>query len=114
MAEIAPIGRTSVSRRRTAKPATVSASALADHLDCSRTYVSKLEAEGVIHRQGDGFQLGITVTVHLICRWRSAIECTVNGIPIGPSPGILPSDKALPSRVTLMLIGFLPPRRTVP
>jgi len=71
MAEIAPIERTSVSRRRTAKPATVSASALADHLDCSRTYVSKLEAEGVIHRQGDGFQLGITVTVHLICRWRS-------------------------------------------
>jgi hypothetical protein len=31
--------------------ATVSASALALH----RTYISKLEAEGVIQRQGDGF-----------------------------------------------------------
>jgi hypothetical protein len=37
--------------------ATVSASALALHLDCSRTYVGKLEAEGVIQRQGDGFPL---------------------------------------------------------
>ena len=36
---------------------TVSASALALHLDCSRTYVGKLEAEGVIQRQGDGFPL---------------------------------------------------------
>src|SRR5882672_9183041 len=46
-----------VSRRRSAKPATVSASALAQHLDCSRAYVGKLEAEGVIQRQGDGFPL---------------------------------------------------------
>jgi hypothetical protein len=46
-----------VSRRRSAKRVTVSASALAAHLDCSRTYVSKLEAEGVIQRQGDGFPL---------------------------------------------------------
>jgi hypothetical protein len=37
--------------------ATVSASALALHLDCSRTYIAKLEAEGVIQRQGDGFPL---------------------------------------------------------
>src|SRR5216684_1139224 len=37
--------------------ATVSASALAQHLDCSRTYIGKLEAEGVIQRQGDGFPL---------------------------------------------------------
>jgi hypothetical protein len=36
---------------------TVSASALALHLDVSHTYVSKLEAEGVIQRQGDGFPL---------------------------------------------------------
>jgi hypothetical protein len=35
----------------------VSASALALHLDCSRTYIGKLEAEGVIQRQGDGFLL---------------------------------------------------------
>src|SRR3954469_15597474 len=38
-------------------PATVSASALALHLDCSRTYIGKLEAEGVIQRQGDSFLL---------------------------------------------------------
>ena len=37
--------------------ATVSASALALHLDCSRTYISKLEADGVIQRQVDGFPL---------------------------------------------------------
>jgi hypothetical protein len=43
--------------RQSRKPATVSASALALHLDCSRTYISKLEAEGVIQRQGDGFPL---------------------------------------------------------
>ena len=52
-----PTARATVSRRRSAKPATVSASALAQHLDCSRTYVGKLEAEGVIQRQGDGFPL---------------------------------------------------------
>src|SRR6187399_2109856 len=47
----------SVSRPRSAKPATVSASALALHLDCSRTYIGKLEAEGVIQGQGDGYPL---------------------------------------------------------
>ena len=52
-----PAARAAVSRRRSAKPATFSASALALHLDCSRTYIGKLEAEGVIQRQGDGFQL---------------------------------------------------------
>ena len=30
---------------------------LALHLDCSRTYIGKLEAEGVIQRQGDAFPL---------------------------------------------------------
>ena len=49
-----PTARATVSRRRSAKPATVSASALAQHLDCSRTYIGKLEAEGVIQRQGVG------------------------------------------------------------
>ncbi|HEY5126627.1 MAG TPA: hypothetical protein VIJ35_04910, partial [Bradyrhizobium sp.] len=45
-----PVGR--------AKPASVvSASALAVHLDCSRAYLHKLEADGVIQRQGDGFPL---------------------------------------------------------
>ena len=37
--------------------ATVSALALALHLDCSRTYIGKREAEGVIQQQGDGFPL---------------------------------------------------------
>ncbi|MCP3464635.1 MULTISPECIES: hypothetical protein [unclassified Bradyrhizobium] len=40
------------SRLRSRKPATVSASALALHLGCSRTYIGCLEAEGVIQRQG--------------------------------------------------------------
>jgi hypothetical protein len=52
-----PVAKAAVCRRRSAKPATVSASALAQHLDCSRTYIGKLEAEGVIQRQGDGFPL---------------------------------------------------------
>jgi hypothetical protein len=42
---------------RSRKPATVRASALALHLDCSRTYIGKLEVESVIQRQGDGFSL---------------------------------------------------------
>jgi hypothetical protein len=53
---VAPFAKP-VPRRRSGKPATVSASALALHLDCSRTYIGKLEAEGVIQRQGDGFPL---------------------------------------------------------
>jgi hypothetical protein len=44
-------------RTSVAEPTTVSASALALHLDCSRTYIGKLEAEGVIQRHGDGFPL---------------------------------------------------------
>src|SRR3954465_15457063 len=48
---------TIVSRPRSRKHAIVSASALALHLDCSRTYVGKLEAEGVFQRQNDGFLL---------------------------------------------------------
>ena len=46
-----------VSRPRSRKPATVCASALALHLDCSRTYIGKLEAEGVMQRQDDGFEV---------------------------------------------------------
>ncbi len=55
--ECPPKGGIRDHRQRSAKPATVSASALALHLDCSRTYIGKLEAEGVIQRQGDGFPL---------------------------------------------------------
>jgi hypothetical protein len=61
MAETVAIDRPSVakpvSRPRSRKPATVSASALALHLDCSRAYIGKLEAEGVIQREGGGFPL---------------------------------------------------------
>lgn len=61
MAETATPDRPSVaepiSRPRSRKPATVSASALALHLDCSRADIGKLEAEGVIQRQGYGFPL---------------------------------------------------------
>jgi hypothetical protein len=46
-----------ISIDRPSESATVSASALAQHLACSRTYIGKLEAEGVIQRQGDGFPL---------------------------------------------------------
>ena len=53
---VAPIAKP-VARPRSRKTATVSASALALHLDCTRTYIGKLEAEGVIQRQGDGFPL---------------------------------------------------------
>jgi hypothetical protein len=45
MTEAVTVDRPPVAK---AKPATVSASALALHLDCSRTYIGKLEAEGVI------------------------------------------------------------------
>jgi hypothetical protein len=47
----------SVSPPRSRKPTILSASALAQHLDCSRAYIGKLEAEGLIQRQGDGFPL---------------------------------------------------------
>ena len=51
---VAPVAKP-VPRPRSKRSATVSASALAQHLDCSRAYVGKLEAEGVIQLQGDGF-----------------------------------------------------------
>jgi hypothetical protein len=54
-----------VSRSRSARPATVSATALALHLDCGRTYIHKLEAEGVIARQGDGFPLDASRVAYL-------------------------------------------------
>jgi hypothetical protein len=61
MTETGTVDRPSVakpaSRPRSRKAATVSASALALHLDCSRAYIGRLEAEGVIQRQGDGFPL---------------------------------------------------------
>jgi hypothetical protein len=44
---------------------TVSASALAKHLDCTRTYIGKLEADGVIQRQGGGFPLDQSPVAYL-------------------------------------------------
>ena len=54
MTETVNIDRGPVAKPKHAKverrgKATVSASALAAHLDCSRAYFGKLEAEGVIH-----------------------------------------------------------------
>src|SRR5712671_2006142 len=48
-----------VSRPRSRKPVTVSASAMAAHLDCTRAYIRKLEGEGVQHRApgGSGFDV---------------------------------------------------------
>jgi hypothetical protein len=54
-----------VPRPRSGKPTTVSAMALARHLDCSRTYIGKLEAEGVIQRQGGGFPLDQSCIAYL-------------------------------------------------
>jgi len=58
MAQTVTIDRPSVakpvSRPRSRKPATVSASALARHLDCSRTYITKLVDQGMIERRADG------------------------------------------------------------
>jgi hypothetical protein len=54
-----------VPRPRPRKPATVSTSALALHLDCSRAYVGKLEAEGVIQCQGGGFPLDLSRVAYL-------------------------------------------------
>ena len=53
MPEAVSVDRSAVTKAAT----TVSASALAVHLDCTRTYIGKLEAEGVIQRQGDRFPL---------------------------------------------------------
>jgi hypothetical protein len=59
MTETGTVDRPSVakpaSRPRSRKAATVSALALALHLNCSRTYIGKLAGEGVIQRRGDGF-----------------------------------------------------------
>ena len=46
-----------VSRQRSRMPATVSARHWRGTLDCSRAYIGRLDAEGVIQQQGDGFPL---------------------------------------------------------
>jgi hypothetical protein len=61
---VAPVAKP-VPRPRSRKPATVSASALALHLGCSRAYVGKLEAGGAIKRRGDGFPLDASWTRYI-------------------------------------------------
>lgn len=53
----APVARAKPASVERRGKATVSASELARHLDCSRAYLHKLEADGVIQRRGDGFPL---------------------------------------------------------
>jgi hypothetical protein len=55
-----------------AEPVGVSASALTLHLDCSRTYIGKLEADGVIQRQGDSFPLDQSRVASAILAARAA------------------------------------------
>jgi len=59
-------------RPRSRKPATVSDSALARHLDCTRTYIGKLEAEGVIQPQGGGFPLDPSRCLPVVLAARTA------------------------------------------
>jgi len=61
---VAPVAKP-VPRPRPRKTEIVSASALAQHLDCSRTYIGKLEAEGVIQHQGGGFPLDLSRVAYL-------------------------------------------------
>jgi len=62
----------SLSLARDPESATVSASALAAHLDCSRAYIGKLEAEGVIRRQGDYLPLDYSSIAYLRYAARAA------------------------------------------
>src|SRR5258705_12715198 len=69
--ETATIARSSVakpvSRPRSRKPVTVSASAMAAHLDCTRAYIRKLEGEGVLHCApgGSGFDVDASRVAYL-------------------------------------------------
>jgi hypothetical protein len=57
MAEAVTVDRPPVAKPVARQRPSVSVSALAQHLDCSRTYIGKLEADGVIQRRGGGFPL---------------------------------------------------------
>ena len=70
-----------VSRPRPRKPATVSASALAQHLDCSRTYISKLKAEDVIQ--------------HSIARLRGAGDHSLPQLSVAEIQKALAADEAV-------------------
>ena len=101
MTETATIDRRSVakpvSRPRSAKPATVSASALALHLDCSRTYIGELEAEGAIRRQGDGFPLDQSRTAYLRYLRREHRRSPKTEADAAPKSGAIPTSAAISS-----------------
>ena len=61
------------------RPAVVSTSALALHLDCSRTNIGKLETEGVIQRQGDGLPLDQSRVAYLPYLRRKRQQSTRSG-----------------------------------
>jgi len=65
MAEAVTVDRPPVAKPVARQRSSVSASALAQHLDCSRAYIGKLEADGVIQRQGDGFPLDASRVAYL-------------------------------------------------
>ena len=56
-----------ISRPQSKKPATISASTLAQHLNCSRNYIGKLAAEGALHRAlgGSGFDVDASRVAYL-------------------------------------------------
>jgi hypothetical protein len=72
------VPETTADRPPVANGATVSALALAEHLDCSRAYIDQLEAEGVIQRQGHGFRLDESRVPYLrhLRRERRQSPCT--------------------------------------
>ena len=123
MAETIGIDRTSVaepvSRPRPRKPATVSASALALHLDCSRSYIGKLEAEGVIHRQGDGFPLDQS-RVRAFSMQRTAKKLpapsrvTAKNVPPPPKRSSFSLTSQLPTNFTSFAIALVTPQKTKP
>ena len=72
--------------------ATVSASALALHLDCTPTSIAKLEAEGVIQRQGDGFPLDqsrVAYLRHLRRERRQSPRAAADAEPVAAKAALL-------------------------
>ena len=61
----------------------------AQHLDCSRTYIGKLEAEGVLQRQGGGFPLDQSRVAYLRYLRRERRQ--------SPRGGVLPASRTVPA-----------------
>ena len=88
MTETVGIDAKPVSRTRSAKPTTVSASALARHLDYSRTYIDNLEAEGVNQRQGGRLPLGQTRVASAILASQAAATPRTLAVPLSLGTGL--------------------------